>query len=62
MILQFNLIFMQIDINEGRSRAFNIFLRFMQLAASMIVAIETAKLDSQDCDPQFYKLLSLIHI
>lgn len=53
---------MQIDINEGRSRAFNIFLRFMQLAASMIVAIETAKLDSQDCDSQFYKLIEITSI
>ena len=53
---------MQIDINEGRSRAFNIFLRFLQLGLSCVVAIETAKLDNNKCSTQFYKLVEITSI
>lgn len=37
---------MEVDINEAKSRAFNIFLRFLQLSLSSLIAVAIAKLDS----------------
>lgn len=48
---------MQVDINQSRSRAFNLFLRFMQLGLSLVAAIEIAKFDSDSCNSSFYKLI-----
>ena len=35
---------MEIDINEGKSKAFNIFLRFLQLGLSLVIAFHVTTL------------------
>ena len=44
---------MQVAVHEGRSRAFNVFLRFFHLGLSLLVAQLIWKISNIDCSRQF---------
>ena len=48
---------MQVDLSESRSKAFNIFLRFIQLALAIIAAIIVVQFYSVKCSATFYTVL-----
>ena len=48
---------MEIDINEGKSKAFNIFLRFLQLGLSLVIAYHVTTLVGSECHTEFMKIL-----
>lgn len=48
------------DISESKSRAFNIFLRFIQLSLSTIIALYICELDNAICDNSFFKLIIVV--
>ena len=45
---------MQVDLSESRSKAFNIFLRFIQLGIALLVAIIVVHFYSVHCSTTFY--------
>ena len=45
---------MQVDLSESRSKAFNIFLRFIQLAIALLTAIIVVKFYAVNCSTTFY--------
>lgn len=40
---------MEVNVNEPRSRAFNIFLRYIQLALQLLIGLEISKIDANLC-------------
>ena len=44
---------MEVDINEAKSRAFNFFLRFLQLGIQVFIATEISRIDHHQCSNTF---------
>ena len=51
---------MEVDINEPKSRAFNIFLRFFQLGLHLVIAMWVTKIGENTCQTPFMKFLEPI--
>ena len=51
---------MEVDISESKSRAFNIFLRFIQLSLCTVIALYVCELDNAACDNSFFKLIAVV--
>lgn len=47
---------MEVNINQPRSRAFTIFLRYLQLSLQLIIALEISKIDALNCTDTMLKI------
>lgn len=48
---------MEVDISESKSRTFNIFLHYLQLSISVLIALYISELDNVGCENSFHKLI-----
>jgi hypothetical protein len=48
---------MQVDLSESKSRAFNLFLRFIQLGIALLASIIIVRFYSVNCSASFYQVI-----
>ena len=44
------------DINEPKSRCFNIYLRYFELGLQVLIATKLSQLDASACDSSYQKI------
>ena len=53
---------MEVNVNEPKSRAFTIFLRYFQLSLQLIIALEISKIDALNCSLTMLSILEPVSI